>query len=148
MSDADALTIDAVVDSCTLVDISVFELSARRLTPAVAPDEDAVVEPEYGLQIDYRDADNGFRVRLETRFDTHMGLIVSDVGAEYELDGIGARSIPRDMLLDFVNNVALMALLPYVRESVADITLKVFRSALLMPMMRRGELSFSEDDRL
>ncbi|TFD41769.1 hypothetical protein E3T37_03700 [Cryobacterium sp. TMT2-10] len=146
MSEVETISLESVVENCSLSDVSVFELSARRGKVSPDTEEGEAVEPSYDLQIDYRDADNGFRVRLITRFDTDLGVIVSDVGAEYVLDGIGARSIPRDILLDFVNNVALMALVPYVRQSIADITLRVFGSALLMPMIRRGEIEFSEDN--
>ncbi|TFC87454.1 hypothetical protein [Cryobacterium sp. TMT4-31] len=146
MPDVEAITVESVVENSSLSDISVFELSARRGKVTPDSEEGESVEPSYGMQIDYRDADNGFRVRLVTRFDTDLGVIVSDVGAEYTLEGIGARSIPRHVLLDFVNNVAIMALVPYVRQSIADITLRVFGSALLMPMIRRGEIEFSVDE--
>lgn len=43
---------------------------------------------------------------------------------------------------EFVNNVAIMHILPYARQSIADLTQRVFSAPLLMPIMQRGELQF------
>lgn len=139
------LTLEEFVGSCALTSVSQFELSAKRALTPEAADESESVDPVYGLDIDLRDADDGFRIRLTTRIESAKGTIVSEVGAEYMVESTSIRSVSKSMLIEFVNNVALMHILPYTRQSISDITTRVFESALLMPMIQRGELSFSED---
>lgn len=45
--------------------------------------------------------------------------------------------------LDYSNDVAVVALLPYLRQAIADLTQRVFGSPLLMPALQRGAVTFS-----
>ena len=65
-----------------------------------------------------------------------------DVSADYELATMSARGIDQKVMQAFVNGVAVMALVPYIRQSVSDVTLRVFGSALTMALVRRGEMEF------
>lgn len=139
------LTLEALILDVDLEAVTYFELSAARssrATPAVTPAEDEEIAPSHTLQTAVRDDDRGFRIRVRTEIDVSIGSIVVDVSADYELSTISARSIDQAVLQDFVNGVAVMALVPYIRQSVSDITLRVFGSALTMALVRRGEMEF------
>ena len=43
---------------------------------------------------------------------------------------------------DFASKVAIMAAFPYIREALANLTMRVTGSAALLPIIRQGELTF------
>ncbi len=133
-------TVEELVETASLVSIEIDELGAER-KPGDASEE-VSVEPAYDLTLNLRDDFAGFRVRLLTTIDVPIGLIRCGVYAEYELSGSTIGSESTEAVGVFVNNVALMHVLPYVRQSIADITLRVFNGPLLMPIIQRGEISF------
>jgi hypothetical protein len=139
------LTLEALILDADLEAITYFEVSgvrSSRATPSAAPAEEEDIEPSHSLQTAVRDDDKGFRIRIRTEIDVSIGSIIVDVSADYELATISARSIDQAVLQSFVNGVAVMALVPYIRQSVSDITLRVFGSALTMALVRRGEMEF------
>ena len=142
-----ALTVHGLLAASALLDISVLELGAVRL-PDIPEDieQQGPIEPNYQLTTQARADNAGFRVSIATAIDTPVGHIRAEVAGEYELDAVLATDITAGVMLEFVNEVAIMTLIPYIRQSIADITLRVFGSALMMPMLQRGELSFSPDD--
>ena len=52
----------------------------------------------------------------------------------------------RPTVAAYANEVAVMALVPYARQAVADVTLRVFEASVLMPSFQRGELRFGVAD--
>lgn len=64
----------------------------------------------------------------------------------YEVDP--AERIPEDVALEFANLVGVMAVLPYLREAVHRITDQVFGSRVLVPMIRAGELRFTDNEKV
>lgn len=130
-----------MVDVTSLLGIEVYRLSAFRNLDA-QPAENFEIDPSYALATDLRDDGDGFRVSLLTEIDTPIGRIECGVLAEYEHHGILVTSASSEALTEYVNNVALMHVIPYVRQSIADITLRVFNSPLVMPILQRGQMSF------
>ena len=43
---------------------------------------------------------------------------------------------------DFASKVAIMAAFPYIREALANLTMRVTGAAALLPIIRQGELTF------
>lgn len=142
-SDVDLMRL---VQSVNLQHISQLELSAKRASASVEPDADEVVQPLHTLGLNPRDDGAAFMVRLATVIESSAGRIVSEVAVEYSVDGFTMDSVSERVLLEFANNVAIMTAIPFVRQSIADITLRVFGSPLLMPVMQRGDLEFDETD--
>lgn len=135
------LTVEDLVADSDLETITYFEVSAVRSSSAT-PAEDEDIAPVHTLHTAMRDDDKGFRIRVRTEIDVSIGSIVVDVSADYELATLSARTINQAVMQTFVNGVAVMTLIPYIRQSVSDITLKVFGSALTMALVRRGEMDF------
>ena len=100
------------------------------------------VQPTYGLRVKVEGRELG--VRLSVNLEWPAGQIIVDAAATYMTDE--DVTVPPDTILDFANNVGIMALLPYLRQSVTDLSQKVFGESLLMPMVKRGELTFTHDD--
>ena len=144
MADATPISLEDLVEDTDLIGISTFQLAAERVDEPSEVDDGAELDPTHILHIDTREDGSGFRVKVETQIEMPIGRIVATVGAAYQLNTLNMSAIDREILMGFVNNVAVMTLIPYIRQAIGDITLRVFDSALLMPMMKRGELWFDE----
>lgn len=131
-----------LVESTSLLAINVFQLAASRHLD-VAPAEDFEVDPRYTITTDFRDDGSGFRVRLVTEIDTPLGPIMCGVLAEYEHQSVRLGPESSEAFSEYVNGVALMHIIPFVRQSIADLTLRVFGSPLLMPILQRGQMQFN-----
>ena len=143
------MDIHGLVDAVTLESVTFLELSAKRADEVASYDslfkeQTYEIEPEFSLQF-ARDNDAGkFRVRLKTLIESEPGKIVVDAAAEYAVESdVEVSTISDDLLLDFANRVAVFAIIPFLRQGVADMTQRVFGVPLTMPMYRRGELVFT-----
>jgi hypothetical protein len=137
--------LEELVEFSDIESISYFEIAATRVESdeLLEPgDHDEQIQPTHLLQTAHRGSEDGFRVRIRTEIEVDVGSIVVDVAAEYTLVNATTAQITPELMVDFVNKVAVMTLVPYLRNAVADITLRVFGTALTMPIMRRGELEF------
>lgn len=154
MSSAD-LDLATLVGKVALQSVSFFEVSAVRTEAESDEDDHAEFEStaddaegsgaksvQY-LQTARRDDDLGFRVRLRTEISLSNGSTTVDAAAEYEIDNGLASNISDEVMMEFANEVAIMQLVPYIRQAVADATQRVFGTPLLLPMLQRGELSFT-----
>lgn len=113
----------------------------------VAADEDAPtpvdeIQPRYGLKIRHEGAEIGIRVSVV--LELGVGVIKVDASVNYVANEVVAMT--EATRLDFANNVGLMAVLPYIRQAVADLSQRVFDDVVLMPIVQRGEVSFGPDD--
>lgn len=137
--DLQSLVEDVQIGSVTFFEIGAIRSDGDNLVDP-ASDE---VSPSYNLQTAHRDDDKGFRVRVRTEVDSSIGKIVVDVSVDFELESLIASQIKEPTMIDFVNGVAIMVLLPYIRQSIADISQRVFGAALTMPIFKRGEVEFA-----
>jgi hypothetical protein len=131
-------------EALDLVGIVFFQVSATR--DEGEPPEDKPLPPEGTFETDwgikFRHEGDEFGVRIRAELDTEFGDILIDVAAEYEAK-FEFESPSRELALEFVNNIALMQIYPYVRESVTTIGSKVFATTLIMPTFQRGEIEFT-----
>ncbi|MBT2503491.1 hypothetical protein [Curtobacterium sp. ISL-83] len=137
----------ALVQAADLVGISYFELSALRDEGASTTPE-GLTELQLSQEMGYgfREDDAAFRVRVRTTVKAPgQGEIVVGLNGEWSYGGGSAKGIEQSTLLDFINNVAMMVLLPYLREATADLSRRVFGSALLLPLIQRGDIEFTSE---
>lgn len=135
-------SIEELVEAVELTDIEFYELSARSCAGFGDEVGSAMdTEPTFELKVLHKD--KKYKIRLRVSISTTSGDVVSDAGIVYELPN-DAR-IPHDVGLDFANRVGIMALIPYIRESIHSLTAKAFGQGLLMPVMRAGDLQFEAD---
>lgn len=136
------MTIDVhgLLAAAELLDVTTFELGATRVRAANG-DEPGPVEPRHEVDCETREDGGAMRVLVSTSFDVeNVGSINSVQAIEYAFDGVDLHEVEIQVIEDFVNNVALMAVLPFVREAVAEITRRVFGASLLMPIVPRGAI--------
>ncbi|MBT1618129.1 protein-export chaperone SecB [Curtobacterium flaccumfaciens pv. poinsettiae] len=142
------ITVQDVVAASDLVDVSYYELAATQNDDSIseAPEGDTQLHLAQEMSYGTRDDDRGFRVRIRTTVDApDQGKVVIGVSAAWQYAGESAQAISRATMLDFINNVAVMVLLPYIREATSDLTRRVFGSALVLPVIQRGQIGFTED---
>ncbi|WP_458116956.1 hypothetical protein [Arthrobacter sp. D2-10] len=143
MSTTEVSSTEELLAAVTLGGIEFFEISARSRAgfgESIGTDEPE--PPEFDLKLQARAG--SFQVRLRTALSVPQGDVVVDAGVMYELSE--ELKVSEEIGLDFANRVALMALLPYVREAIHTHTVKVFGEGLLMPIIRQGDLVFSADE--
>ena len=103
--------------------------------------------PEFSLAFD-RNQENPAQFRLQLRcairFPDGAELIAEPV-AEYAITDPAQVPITDELMVEYANEVGVMALLPYLRQTIASVSQQVFGTAVLMPIMQRGALSFSID---
>ncbi|MBM7767377.1 hypothetical protein [Glutamicibacter nicotianae] len=140
------------VEDVSLLDIVILELSAVRSNKEQGNDELAkgFIDGEYNVETDFsmsmaRDTESNkkFRIQVTTDIISDPGKIYVETAAEYALNDLNIDDIDESLMLDFANRVALMTLLPFIRQSVADVSQRVFIQPLTMPIFKAGELAFN-----
>lgn len=137
--DSDLEDVRALLEDVSLEAIEFHEVSARRF--------DAPPEEERGgfsIEVQIREESEGFGVRLKCTAAAFGGEAVVSVAGEYSLSA-GANPSSRT-IKKFVNEVAVMTVLPYLREGITTITAKVFGKALYLPIIPRGDIAVALDD--
>lgn len=142
LSDEDIAAIRELIPAARLTSMDTYELSARRVADKPARDKltDGSIEIDVASNIE--DATFGFRITATITMP--IGEVIASVAGEYEVVD-GATPARRTVQL-FGNEVAIMAIYPYVREAVSAITSKVFGEPLFMPVIERGQIAVEVDD--
>lgn len=147
----DSPTINDLVESADLIHVAILELSAARSDLSHTNDElfESFADGGYDAEIDFElgmdrgEHDDKFRVRLQVLVESDPGIVRVNVAAEYSINELRIDEISEEIMLEFSNKVAVMTLIPYIRQSVADISQRVFTYPLTLPLYKAGELSFS-----
>lgn len=129
---------DFVAVGFDLDHIQFFKLNAE-MDESASPD-DALDEPDPSYSLKFFSEGELLGVRIATSVNLGVGTAIVDVAAHYRVHE--PVNISEEGLLDFANRIAVLALVPYIRQAVADLTQRVFGSAALMPVIRQGELTF------
>lgn len=134
-----------LVGHVQLINISFLELSARRGQEEEPQQE---VTPEYALGVERNDSDERrFRLRLRCSLEFGQGAeVVVEPVAEYAVGEGAVQPISHALVVEYANEVGIMAMIPYLRHAIADLTLRVMGSALTIPVIPRGAIAFDIDD--
>ncbi|MGC2941839.1 MULTISPECIES: hypothetical protein [unclassified Brevibacterium] len=126
------------IDRVRLDSVQFHEVSARRF------DSDrGGADGDISIEVQINEDSDRFGVRLRGMTQAPAGEAVVSVAGEYVIeDGIAPSS---RVIKQFVNEVAVMAVLPYLREGIATITAKVFGTPLNLPIISRGAITVDID---
>ena len=140
-----------------LQEIAYYELSAARGLPG--PDGiRPVLGPgrlDDGSEIDESDNEVGVfwtedrarvLVRMQSTLRSDAGEIRVGTQAEYAV-AEDVRSAPPEVEEEFVNRVAIMAIVPYTRAAVADLSSRVFGVTYTLSVIRPGDIAFAPRER-
>lgn len=91
---------------------------------------------DVAIDVQTRTEEDNFGVRALLRLQAPPGDINVQVAAEYDvLEG----EAPNGHILSlFASEIAMMALFPYLREAVQDLSAKVFGEPIILPIVQRG----------
>lgn len=133
-----------VVRAAKLEDIGYDRLAAERNLGEGEMDAPGV--PQFRISIRHA-TDEGQSPRLRVSLGCTISLAVGRIDvepfAEYSFsEDVAIHLADEALVLDFVNEIAVMALLPYVRHALSDLSLRVFDGTILMPVMPRGAIRF------
>lgn len=132
-----------LVQLAVLDTVEFAEVAARRLPSQTESDP-----PRFDLriQVDEPSADAerrvfGFGLRVAIRIP--QGEVVVEPFVQYHVAAEHAGLLDdRATVAAFANEVAVMTLIPYARQSIADVSQRVFNSSIMMPILRQGQLNF------
>lgn len=134
-SDEDLSALQDLIDHSQLLSVDLHELSARRAEVEPSGDTKGLAN----VEVQYRTSPNRFGVRLVAQGQHPAGEYRCSVAGEFELlDGFEAE--PRPLQL-FTNEVAIMLLIPYLREAISSVTARVLGEAVQLPLVSRGEIT-------
>lgn len=137
MAELSELQQQALVDLIQRSDldgIHFHELSCHLSSPV--PDDENPGKADVVIDVDTRTGENDFGVRAILGLDTARGKLKVQAAAEYVLQ---SGDVPdRDTIELFASEVSMMALFPYLREAVQDLSTKVFGDTITLPVVPRG----------
>lgn len=141
ISEADRDLVVDLVSRSELESIDFHELSARR------HDDFEITEGRQsggvGFSFQRRFDAESFGVRAKAELHLPIGEATVCVAASYRLTS-GPEPSERAIEL-FANEVAIMAMFPYIREGISSVTSKVFGAPITLPVAQRGQLGFDVD---
>lgn len=128
--------VEELVALLDLADIRCYHVSATNGDgPSTRkPGEEIAVRTRVGVR------PAGVAFRLDVRVPLPDGEARADVAAIYTAPH--PFDAPRDVIVDFGDNVAVMAAFPFVRQIIADASERVGAREIL-PMIQRGQVTFA-----
>lgn len=139
-TDEELVAVRELMTRCRLSAIEYHELSAKWTGPR--PEED-LTDIDVGINVQHRLSEDSFGIRMVGNVEVPFGEAQAVVAAVYEYEG---ETPEVRTVLAFANEVAVMTLFPYLRESIGTITGKVFGDPILLPILPRGEVGFNLDE--
>lgn len=133
-----------LVGSVELADVSCIQFSGKRRTKSgsALPEAGAEGEPEVSLDVN----PVLWGSRLETWFrmtvDTPDARLRAAFATIYERES--DEEIPLTVQREFIERVAIMAVVPYLREAVHHAATRLQVPAPILPILRQGQFSLTE----
>lgn len=140
-----------LLDTTHLVDVEFLELSAARPENLNDAEVDSLlsftegeIRHDFDMNFSQTKEHDLLRVRIRLQTRSKWGHVTAEAAAVYGLTE--PRKLDPSLAVEFVNRVAVMAVLPYLREAVHGISLKVLGEPHLMPIIPAGSITFSVTD--
>lgn len=125
-----------LVQDTTLQSIQFHELHAAHDLD-ITPDTDLDADPRFEMRMQTRVDDGEVGVRVDLHVQTPLGDIRVVAAADYLNEGPNPSP---EVEQRFATEVGAMAVFPYLRQAVSDLSQRVFGRALLMPLIKREDL--------
>lgn len=137
-------SIEEAIELLQPIDVEYYHLSATVDESGQQPDDDS--EDDEQAQVHVATA----RRVGESGVDYRCRLTVQIRGAEIVVDGAilyradSEIEVARSVCEQFGDDIAVMALFPYLRQAVSDLADRIGRTVTL-PLVRRGQIRFSQE---
>lgn len=137
-------SVEEMVKSAELTEIKTVRIDAENFDPFLVHD-DVPVEPKFAANFTgYENGSLHLSLALTITFG-EVGRVHTVHTAEYTSETHSLSAATVSDIETFMNRVALIHLLPFVRATLADITTRLFNAPLFMPIFLPGEMTFSLD---
>lgn len=142
-----------MLERVNLLEVGCYELHGVRgvvgddgrrqiIGPGPAADLEAQHE-SHELEVFWLESGGRLLVRLSVDLGTNVGEIRVGFQAEWDVADLTRDTVPPEVEEEFVNRVAVMALIPYVRAGISDVATRVLGGNVTMGLIRPGDLEFS-----
>lgn len=85
------------------------------------------------------------QISLRVELETERGRISVVPQARYHVPEEYAHLLSPPLLADYFNETAISVLVPFAREALYELSLKVFNARIVMPLFGPGDLTFTVD---
>lgn len=145
-----------LVEAVELADVGCFELFGARGVvrdgerTVVGPgtvDDIKVLDERHTLEVFWQSDAGRFLVRLTFELETDVGDLRVGMQAEWDLGGLAHEDVAIEAEEDFVNKVAVMAIVPYIRAALSDLAIRTFGRNVTLGLIRPGQLEFESKRR-
>lgn len=128
--------LQALADSIELLDVSYTRMSAVREN-IQAPSQEIDLKMSYRTETS-ADGTSTVTFQAQTEVDHPKGHLEVTVEAEYALPTSKAAWLEnQELMLSFGSEVALFTLVPYLRQAISDMSSRVLRSTVTIPLFKR-----------
>lgn len=141
VTEADTASVKALIADSQLSTIEFHEVSARRLSPESVQQGD---QGNLEIEVQTRFDEASFGVRLNAALSFPGGEAIASVAAEYDL--LNDATPSKRTIQIFANEVGVMNVYPYLRETISTATSKVFGEPIFLPIVDRGQISVALDE--
>jgi len=141
-----------LLENLELNDVGCYELTAARgiehesgreiVGPGAVTDL-VIEDQDEELGVYWLGGGGRLLVRLAFVLRTNAGDLRAGVQAEWDTGPLRRSDVSPDAEEDWVNRVAVMAIVPYIRSAISDLAVRVFGSNIVMPLVRPNELAFT-----
>lgn len=141
-----------LLERFSLTEIGTFEAQGlrgrvedgrRKIVGPGRSDDLEITEQDNTLGVFWLGEGGQLLIRLSFQLETTNGTIRAGVQGEWATGDIGMEDITPEAEEEWINKVAVMALIPYLRTAISDLSVRVLGLPLTLPIIRQGELEFS-----
>jgi len=141
-----------LLERANLVDVGCFELSGQRGAAVESgrkivgpgPAQDLELENEaHELGVYWLSGGGRLLVRLLIALKSNAGDLRVGMQAEWDMGDLSRDDVPADVEEEFVNRVAVMTLVPYLRAGISDLASRILGVSVTMSLIRPGDLEFT-----
>ncbi|CAH0302439.1 hypothetical protein SRABI91_04595 [Rhodococcoides fascians] len=123
-----------------LADIIFYEVSASR----ISEESEDTESPTFSMEIMTRTEPQVIEIRCKAHAAGAGGRYVSDASALFSL--AKPVDIAEDTVREFAEKVGVMAVYPYIRESITQGGARLGLDRPVLPLLRAGEVKFNASD--
>lgn len=136
------VSLEEMIAAVELDDLRFFEISARARAGFALPEPDGDGDPPADMHIQVRVRPQEFGIRVRTTLVTDDADVRVDAAALYSAPGI--LTYEPELIAQFVTQVGIKTVFPFLREAIADATRRIGVEPHLLGVLRPDEIDLDE----
>lgn len=140
MPDEDDAALRSLIERVELDGISYRVVAAELKKTPSDPEPPKIVVRVGGGKHPSGDGREGMSVALNVVVETRAGRAEVEPYAHYSVRPKDGEPLIEELAVGFADEVGITALIPFAREALSDISVKVLQEQILMPIFLKGQL--------